>query len=127
MKNQKHYNNASQHLGEIQITTEVLETIAGKAATEVKGVHDDFKKYQKEMGNFFGMNTRGLGAQITDDAHGMIADVNVRLDYGYSVPDVAIKVQNYVREQVLFMTGLYLKEVNVHVISIAPEVQSEEG
>ncbi|MDO5741995.1 MAG: Asp23/Gls24 family envelope stress response protein, partial [Vagococcus sp.] len=43
------------------------------------------------------------------------------LNYGVSVPKVALSMQEKVKEQVLFMTDLELKEVNIHVVGVIPE------
>ena len=42
-------------------------------------------------------------------------DVNVIVEYGTRIPDVAFEVQNRVKKAVESMTGLNVEEVNVHV------------
>ncbi|MSE22066.1 Asp23/Gls24 family envelope stress response protein, partial [Lactobacillus parabuchneri] len=43
------------------------------------------------------------------------------LNYGVSVPKVALQIQSQVEQQLLFMTGLKVTEVNVHVQGVVPE------
>ena len=93
-------------LGEINITTRVLETIAAKAASEVEGVHKLHASLQNEVGEFFGMNPSRVGAKVKRQGSDIHIDVEVHLQYGYSVPEVAVKVQQRVKEQILFMTDL---------------------
>lgn len=108
-------------LGEINITTQVLETIAAKAASEVEGVHKLHASLQNEVGEFFGMNPSRVGAKVKRQGSDIHIDVEVHLQYGYSVPEVAVKVQQRVKEQILFMTDLVVQEVNVHVVTIETE------
>ena len=42
-------------------------------------------------------------------------DVNIIVEYGSRIPDVAFEIQNRVKKAVESMTGLKVEEVNVHV------------
>lgn len=119
MTNQTTYTPA---LGEINITTGVLESIAAKAATEVKGVSKLHARFHGEVGELLGLDKLSTGAKIKRQDNFMSIDVTIHLQYGYSVPEVALKVQQKVKEQILFMTDLVVQEVNVHVVSIETEL-----
>lgn len=120
------YNNTNH--GEINITTDVLETIAAKAASEVDGVTKLHANLQSELSGFFGYDTRNKGVSLTRHDDGRIAiDVEVHIEYGYSVPAVALKIQENVKEQILFMTDLNIQEVNVHVISLEMDDESDDN
>lgn len=108
------------YLGEINITTRVLETIAAKAASEVEGVAKLHTRLQNEV---FGRNSERIGAKVNRNQNDISIDVEVDLQYGYSVPDVAMKVQKRVKEQILYMTDLVVQEVNVHVVTIETDKQ----
>ena len=43
------------------------------------------------------------------------------MNYGVSVPKVALEMQDRVKQQVLFMTDIDLVEVNIHVVAVVPE------
>ena len=62
-----------------------------------------------------------VGARVRRDDSEIAIDVKIDLKYGYSVPEVAMKVQQKVKEQIFFMTDLVVQEVNVHVASIQTE------
>ncbi|EPC70562.1 hypothetical protein Lpp41_14158, partial [Lacticaseibacillus paracasei subsp. paracasei Lpp41] len=70
---------------------------------------------------WFGRANHGKGVSVTVTDDQIAADVYVYLDYGVSVPKVALTMQERLREQLLFMTDLTLSEVNVHVVGIIPE------
>lgn len=116
----------SLNLGEINITTGVLESIAAKAASEVEGVHKLHASVQNEIGGFMTRNRDRIGVKVRRENNAIAIDTEIRLNYGYSVPEVAIKVQERVKEQILFMTDLVVQEVNVHVVSIETEPTSDD-
>ena len=53
-------------------------------------------------------------------------DVNIIVEYGTRIPDVAFEIQNRVKKAVENMTGLKVEEVNVHVQGVKTEKEVEE-
>ena len=47
-----------------------------------------------------------------------ILDIDLRVVYGYSIPEVVIKVRENVAHRLLEVCGLIAKEVNVDVVGI---------
>ena len=56
---------------------------------------------------------KGIKADIEDGKAKL--DVNIIVEYGSRIPDVAFEIQNRVKKAVENMTGLVVEEVNVHV------------
>ena len=48
-------------------------------------------------------------------------DVNIIVEYGTRIPDVAFEIQNKVKVAVEKMTGLKVVEVNVHVQGVSTQ------
>ena len=48
-------------------------------------------------------------------------DVNIIVEYGTRIPDVAFEIQNKVKAAVESMTGLKVVEVNVHVQGVSTQ------
>ena len=48
-------------------------------------------------------------------------DVNIIVEYGTRIPDVAFEIQNKVKVAVENMTGLKVVEVNVHVQGVSTQ------
>ena len=100
----------------IKISDDVVSIIAGKAVSEVEGV-------SSMAGGFAGGITEVLSGKknfskgIKVDATETEAkiDVNIIVEYGTRIPDVAFEIQNRVKKAVENMTGLKVLEVNVHV------------
>lgn len=68
-----------------------------------------------------GRQNRGKGVKLSNTDTDLAVDVYTFLNYGVSVPKVANEIQEKVRQQVLFMTGIELAAVNVHIQGMVPE------
>ena len=100
----------------IKISNDVVAVIAGVAVSEVPGVAG-------MAGGFAGGITevlsgkknlaKGIKVEINEDIAKI--DVNIIVEYGSRIPDVAFEIQNRVKKSVETMTGLKVLEVNVHV------------
>ncbi|WP_262316264.1 Asp23/Gls24 family envelope stress response protein [Lacticaseibacillus parakribbianus] len=113
--------NRTDAQGTIEIVPEVLEVILGIAAVGVDGVYQMRGSLTSSINEWFGRANHGKGVALTVDGTQLTADVYVYLDYGVSVPKVALDMQQTLREQLLYMTDLTLAAVNVHVVGVVPE------
>ena len=59
---------------------------------------------------------RGLKLYFEKD--GIYADISVRVDYGYNVPEVAFKIQQTVKHNVEAMTEYKVAKVDVYVAGV---------
>ena len=53
-------------------------------------------------------------------------DVNIIVEYGVRIPDVAFEIQNRVKKAVETMTGLSVSSVNVHVQGVSMTEEKEK-
>lgn len=114
-------NDQNDQLGHIKIAPEVVEVILGIAANQVEGVHQMRGTLSSSINALFGRANHGKGVTLTVTEGKVYADVYVYLEYGVSVPKVALAMQETLKEQLLFMTDLQLAEVNIHVVGVVPE------
>lgn len=114
----EHTSSIQAKLGKINITTGVLESIAAKAANEVEGVVSTQTTLQKQAGDFLGFDSERFKTSIKHTNEGLVIDVRIRVRFGYKVPEVALEVQNKIKEQILYMTDIQVAQVHVHVESI---------
>ena len=106
----------------IKISSDVIAVIAGVAVSEVEGVYG-------MAGGFAGGITEVLkgkknlakGIKVDVDENKTKIDVNIIVEYGARIPDVAFEIQNRVKTAVENMTGLKVEEVNVHVQGVNTE------
>ena len=111
----------------IQISSDVVAVIAGVAVSEVQGVSG-------MAGGFAGGITevlsgkknlaKGIKVEINEDKAKI--DVNIIVEYGSRIPDVAFEIQNRVKKSVENMTGLKVEEVNVHVQGVNTDAVMNE-
>ena len=53
-------------------------------------------------------------------------DVNIIVDYGVRIPEVAFEIQTRVKKSVEAMTGLKVLEVNVHIQGVHPRSDKDD-
>ena len=111
----------------IEISNDVIAVIAGVAVSEVQGV-------ASMSGGFAGGITEVLsgkknmakGIKVDKTENTAKIDVNIIVEYGSRIPDVAFEIQNRVKKSVESMTGFKVEEVNVHVQGVNTDVMSKE-
>lgn len=111
----------------IEISNDVIAVIAGVAVSEVQGV-------ASMSGGFAGGITevlsgkknmaKGIKVEKTDNKAKI--DVNIIVEYGSRIPDVAYEIQNRIKKAVEGMTGFRVEEVNVHVQGVDTNVSKNE-
>ena len=111
----------------IQISNDVIAVIAGVAVSEVQGV-------SSMAGSFAGGITEVLsgkknlakGIKVDKENENVKIDVNIIVEYGTRIPDIAFEIQNRVKTSVETMTGLKVEEVNVHVQGVNTNIVNQD-
>ncbi|RCW61161.1 MULTISPECIES: Asp23/Gls24 family envelope stress response protein [Halanaerobium] len=113
--------------GSIKIADEVVGIITGLAATEVEGVAGMSGGLAGGIADMLGRKSLSKGVKVEVSDETASVDVYVIIEYGNSIPDVAWKIQDNVKQAIEGMTGLNVKAVNVHVQGVNfPEDEKEE-
>lgn len=111
----------------IEISNDVIAVIAGVAVSEVQGV-------ASMSGGFAGGITEVLsgkknmakGIKVDKTDNKAKIDVNIIVEYGSRIPDVAFEIQNRVKKAVENMTGFQVEEVNVHVQGVNTNISKND-
>lgn len=113
---------------QIKIDPSVLEVILGIAAKKIDGVAGMRGSLTSSIKRVLGREDRGKGVSVSvNDNHELIADVYVYLEAGVNVPTVAMKLQKALKTQLIQMTDLALKAINIHVVGLVfPEDEKKE-
>jgi len=114
----------------IKIADDVVAVIAGVAVSEVPGVAGMSGGFAGGISEVLsGKKNLAKGIKVEVGEKETKIDVNIIVEYGSRIPDVAFEIQNRVKKAVETMTGLKVLEVNVHVqgVSTVPETNAEEG
>ena len=110
----------------IEISNDVIAVIAGVAVSEVQGV-------ASMSGGFAGGITEVLsgkknlakGIKVEKTENTTKIDVNIVVEYGSRIPDIAFEIQNRVKKAVESMTGFKVEEVNVHIQGVNTDIVKE--
>ncbi len=105
-----------ENLGQVKISNDVIQTIAGYAALEIEGT-DKSNSFTDKL-----FRNNGIKVVIEDDT--AIIDIDLSVKFGEIIPEVCTKVQENIINTVETMAGLKVSQVNVHVNSI--EVKKEK-
>lgn len=101
--------------GEVKIVDDVIATIAGLAAIEVKGVAGMSGGFVGGIAEMLGKKSLSKGVKIEIKEKVAIIDLYIIVEYGTKIPDVAWEIQESVKKTVETMTGIEVNEVNIHV------------
>jgi uncharacterized alkaline shock family protein YloU len=117
-----------QDLGRIEVSSQVVASIAGHAAGECYGI--------------VGMAARGLrdgiaerlqrenlhrGVEVRVEEDGIIVSLYVVVEYGVRITEVARSLQDMVRYQVEKALGIKVKSIDVNVQGIHHEAATESA
>jgi len=116
----KDYLKQEQESGCVNISEDVLASIAAVSAMEVEGVATLTSGINfTEL--FGGKKSSSKGVKIVVHESNVVVDIYMSIKYGFVIPTVAAKVQDRVVNAIDSMTGLHASAVNVHVSGVAFE------
>ena len=108
------------------------DTIEKNEIVEISGVAGMAGGFAGGISEVFsGKKNLSKGIKVDVGEKEVKIDVNIIVEYGARIPDVAFEIQNRVKKAVETMTGLNVTSVNVHVqgVNIPEEkkVEKEES
>ena len=111
----------------IKISDDVVAVIAGVAVSEVQGVASMAGGFAGGISEVLsGKKNMAKGIKVDKTESKVKIDVNIIVEYGTRIPDVAFEIQNRVKKAVENMTGLNVEEVNVHVQGVNTDTAKDE-
>ena len=118
--------NAEGEASTIQISDDVVAVIAGKAVAEAPGVFAMAGGFAGGISEVLsGKKNLSKGIKVEVGEKETKIDVNIIVEYGVRIPDIAFDIQNRVKSAVEGMTGLKVAAVNVHVQGVNKETNTE--
>jgi uncharacterized alkaline shock family protein YloU len=120
--------------GKTSIADTVVSKVAGVATREISGVHDmgtgtarafGVIREKLPVGSSTPSPSRGVSVEVGERQAAI--DLDVVVDYGVSIVDVAAAIRRNVVQRVEGMTGLEVTEVNISVddVWLGEEMESE--
>lgn len=114
-------------LGKVEIVPEVIETIAGLAASEVEGIASMRGNFASDVVERFGRVSHSKGVKVDISETSIRIDMFIVIQYGYPIPTIAQQLQTGIKQSLKNMTALEVDEINVHVVGIQMESESIES
>ncbi|HIR99729.1 MAG TPA: Asp23/Gls24 family envelope stress response protein [Candidatus Coproplasma avistercoris] len=95
------HDSSSTQKGKISYDAGIVDGIVALAIKEVDGVTL--------------LNTKNNGVRLAFEKNGIVADISVKVDYGYNVASLAFRIQQSIKHNVESMTKYKVDKINVHI------------
>ncbi|AEB75935.1 Asp23/Gls24 family envelope stress response protein [Clostridium botulinum] len=114
-------------MGIVKISDEVVEVIAGLAASEIDGIEGMSTTLVGGITQILsGKKNLSKGIKVNVEENSATIDLYVVVKYGIKIVDVAKSVQENVKKSVELMTGLNLTAINVYVQNVVLPKEEEK-
>jgi uncharacterized alkaline shock family protein YloU len=106
--------------GVTDINDDVVGAIAGIATREMEGVSSlGTSSIRRSIAERVGgADQRARGVAVEAGKREAILDIELRIIYGFSIPETVVKVRHNVARRVIELCGLVAKEININVVGI---------
>ncbi len=120
MAENREYFTQTLEQGSIQISEDVVASVAASAVLEVEGVCGLNGSIGYDIAEMLGKRNLGKGIRLsTADDGALIVDCDVVAQFGQPVFDLAKSVQDAVKSSLESVTGLAIAKVNINICGIA--------
>ncbi len=110
---------SANDISNIQISNDVISTIASVAASEVDGVSALSTLLSSNIKDLLSKKNTSKGIVVEVSDNGDVAvTVNMIVKYNYKIQDVALNVQNQIIRAISDMTNYNVSYVNVNVVGV---------
>lgn len=112
----------------LEFDNAVVEKVVGILAKEVQGILGMKGSFISDITQTFTSGddiTKGITAEV--NGKDVAVDMKVILEYGVSAPKIFEEVKRKIREGLLAMTGLSLRELNVRVVDVMTRKAYEDA
>lgn len=107
-----------EKVGVVQIADDVIEVIAGLAATEVEGVSAMAGNITNDLLKKVGGKSLSKGVKVEVVNGQVTVELAVVMGYGYNIPTTCGKIQEKVKSTIENMTGLTVSNVNIRIAGV---------
>ncbi len=105
--------NPNGQKGKVTYSSDIVSGIVALSLQETEGI---------EL-----IPSKGKGIKICFEKEGVFVDISVIAHYGYSVPEIAYRIQQSIKQMVESMTKYKIAKVDVHVQSVVfPDPAQQE-
>lgn len=116
---------------EVYFAPDVLSTIAGLALSEVEGIANSVRfsgliaeKLTRKPTNVKNL-TKGIKVEVIDNL--VCVQISCMIEYGFAVHEVCANIQENVKKTIETMTGMTVRNVDVHVTGLSFSKEDKEA
>lgn len=110
----------------IKISNDTVATYAGIAISEIPGVYGMSGTFAGITEAISGKKNYTKGVKVEVNEKSAKIDLNIIVEYGARIPEVAFEIQTKVKKSVETMTGLKVSSVNVNIQGVHAITEKEE-
>ena len=113
------YAKTTDEIGDVNISTEIIEQMVGLCATECFGIVGmASKSVTNGIIELLRKENLRKGVTVVEENEKLIIDIYVIVEFGVKIVAVAENLIDTVKYNIEKQTGLKIKKVNVHVQSV---------
>ena len=120
-------NSEEETINNIKISGDAVAMYVGIAVAEISGVYGMSGTLAGITEAISGKKNYTKGVKVEINEKSVKIDVNIIVEYGARIPEVAFEIQTKVKKSVETMTGLKVSEVNVNVQGVHAFTEKDEG
>ena len=117
-ENREYYTQNAEN-GTVQISEDVVASVAAAAILETEGVCGLSTNLSTDIAEMLGKKTLAKGIRLSTEGEALRIDCEIVAQFGQPVFVLARNVQEHVKSCVESLTGLSVAQVNVNVSGIA--------
>lgn len=119
--------NGNIEYGSVNISDDVLITMAGIATSTINGVSTVQTGVVGGITNLFSRKNYSKGIKIDVNDGNVVVDININVDYGLNINNLAREVQSAVKKEIESKTDFTVSVVNVHIVSFTHDDDDNEN
>lgn len=103
--------------GKLSCNKRILCSIVSLATREISGVSGLKSTFKNKLLSFFSNDVPGVRVKFNANGN-LVVDISITVVNGCSIPDVAFRVQENVKNNIASMVDMRTSKVNVHVVGV---------
>jgi uncharacterized alkaline shock family protein YloU len=112
--------------GRVEISDDIVTSMAAIAASSIKGVYIAKSRVMVGITSIFSRNDYSSGIKVDINENTVVLDININVEYGSNLNEIARQVQTAVKNEIETMTELSVSAVNVRVVNFTENKQRDK-
>lgn len=104
--------------GKVSCNKNILLSIINLAAKEISGVSKLCSNFGSKLKKLFKASNYFEGVKVSYGKDSIMVDIYLNVFFGYSVADVAYRVQENIKNGISSMMDINVNGINVHVLGV---------